>query len=202
MPKSVLRAILGRMQFTVHATRRTPHGASRLVRAMSAWLVKTRRAPSRHSRDTRVYGHKDYSHAQIENPPSPTPLRSPPVVPWMHHAPFGSQNKTAVTRAAPPCLMRSTVRRVSPRNTLPQRKPLEAPTLLLFPSVRTQHVSATLLGRVARVLGWMFSSASRYIHMAQKLSATTVDRAPFFCPLTRAAEAATIKRRAVWQQTK
>ena len=44
----VLRAILGRMQFTLHATRQTRHGASRLVQAMSAWLVKTRRAPSRH----------------------------------------------------------------------------------------------------------------------------------------------------------
>ena len=46
------------MQFTLHATRRrTPHGASRLVQAMSAWLAKTRRAPSRHSRDARVNGH-------------------------------------------------------------------------------------------------------------------------------------------------
>ena len=32
-------------------------GASRLVLAMSAWSVKTRRAPSRHCRDARVYGH-------------------------------------------------------------------------------------------------------------------------------------------------
>ena len=30
-PKSVLRAVLGRMQFTLHATHRTPHGASRLA---------------------------------------------------------------------------------------------------------------------------------------------------------------------------
>ena len=57
VPKSVLRAILGRMKFTFHATRRTPRGASRLVQAMSAWFVKTRRAPSRHSRDARVCGH-------------------------------------------------------------------------------------------------------------------------------------------------
>ena len=57
MPKSVLRAILERMQFTLHETSRTPHGASGLVQAMSSWLVKTRRAPSRHSRDARVYGH-------------------------------------------------------------------------------------------------------------------------------------------------
>ena len=57
MPKSVLRAVFGRMQFTLHATRRTPHDASHLVQAMPAWLVKTRRAPPRHSRDARVYGH-------------------------------------------------------------------------------------------------------------------------------------------------
>ena len=33
VPKSVLRAVLGRMQFTLRAARRTPHGASRLVQA-------------------------------------------------------------------------------------------------------------------------------------------------------------------------
>ena len=44
--KSASQAILSRMQLTVHATRRTPHGASRLVPAMSAWSVKTRRACS------------------------------------------------------------------------------------------------------------------------------------------------------------
>ena len=31
VPQSVLRAVLGRTQFILHATRRTPHGASRLV---------------------------------------------------------------------------------------------------------------------------------------------------------------------------
>ena len=46
-----------RMQLTLHATRPTPHGASRLVQAMPVWSVKTRRAPSRHGRDARVYGH-------------------------------------------------------------------------------------------------------------------------------------------------
>ena len=40
-----------------HATCRTPHGASRLVLAMSAWSVKTRRAPFRHCRDARVLMH-------------------------------------------------------------------------------------------------------------------------------------------------
>ena len=42
---------------TLHATRPTPHGVSRLVLAMSAWLVKTRRAPSRCRRHARAYGH-------------------------------------------------------------------------------------------------------------------------------------------------
>ena len=45
------------MQLTLHATRRTPHGASRFVLASSAWSVKARRAPSRHCRDARVYVH-------------------------------------------------------------------------------------------------------------------------------------------------
>ena len=87
VPKSILRAVLGRMQFTVHATRRTCHGASRLVQAMSAWLMKARRAPCRHSRDTRVFffffffAHfyfpasglwsYDYGHAQTESIQSP-----------------------------------------------------------------------------------------------------------------------------------
>ena len=48
--KSASRVVLCRMHFTVHVTPRTPHGASRLVQAMSAWSAKTRRAPSRHSR--------------------------------------------------------------------------------------------------------------------------------------------------------
>ena len=55
--KSALKAVLSRMQLTLHVTRPPPHGALRLVQAMSAWSVKTRRAPSRHCRDSRVYGH-------------------------------------------------------------------------------------------------------------------------------------------------
>ena len=51
------------MQLTLLATRRTPHGASRLVLAMSAWSVKIRRAPSRHCRDARVHAWHDYGHA-------------------------------------------------------------------------------------------------------------------------------------------
>ena len=53
--KSASNAVLCRMQLALHATRRTPHGASCLVHAMSAWSVNTRRAPSRHCRDGRVY---------------------------------------------------------------------------------------------------------------------------------------------------
>ena len=44
-------------RLAVHATRRTPHGASRLVLAVSAWSVPTRRAPSRHCKDARAYDH-------------------------------------------------------------------------------------------------------------------------------------------------
>ena len=78
MPKSVLRAVLGRMQFTFHATRRTPHRASRLVQAISAWLMKIQRAPSRHSRDARVYGHTTTAtHKLSTPPPHPHPSNSP-----------------------------------------------------------------------------------------------------------------------------
>ena len=76
MPISVLRAVLGRMQFTLHAARRIPHGASRLLQAMSAWLVKTRRAPSRHRRDARVYGHTITAMHKLSTPPPPRALLS------------------------------------------------------------------------------------------------------------------------------
>ena len=81
VPKSVLRAVLGRMQFTLHATRRAPHGALRLVQAMSAWLEKTRRAPSRHSRDARVYGHSTTAMHKLSTPPLPPPILKPPSSP-------------------------------------------------------------------------------------------------------------------------
>ena len=74
MPKSVFRAVLGRMQFTLRATRRRAHGASHLVQAMSAWLVKTRRAPSRHSRDARVYDLTTTARHKLGTPPSPLTL--------------------------------------------------------------------------------------------------------------------------------
>ena len=53
--------------------RRTPHGASRLVRAMPACLVKTRRAPSRHSKEARVYGHTTTVMHNLSTPPPPPP---------------------------------------------------------------------------------------------------------------------------------
>ena len=61
------------MQFTLHATRRTPHDASRLVQTTSAtWLVKTRRAPSRHSRDARAYGHTTTAMHKLSTHPAPS----------------------------------------------------------------------------------------------------------------------------------
>ena len=72
--KSASHAVLGRMQITLHGTRRTPHGASRLVQAMSAWLVKARHAPSRHCRDARVIPLWSYDTAMHEyrvHPPPP-----------------------------------------------------------------------------------------------------------------------------------
>ena len=76
MPKSVLRVVLGRMQFTLHAARRTPHGSSRLVQAISAWSVETRCAPSRQSRAARVYGHTTTAMQKLSTPP-PTPHIKP-----------------------------------------------------------------------------------------------------------------------------
>ena len=70
----VLRAVLGRMQFTLHATRRTLRGASRLVQAMSARLVKTRCAASRHSSDARVYGHTTMDMDKLSSPRPPLSL--------------------------------------------------------------------------------------------------------------------------------
>ena len=63
------------MQLTRHATRRSPHGASRLVPAMYAWLVKTRHAPSRHCRDAGVYGHTTTAMQEYRVHP---PLRTQP----------------------------------------------------------------------------------------------------------------------------
>ena len=76
--KSASKAVLSRMKLPLHATRPTPHGASRLVKAMSTWSVKTRRAPSRHCRDARVYGHTTTAmHDNEYPPPSLLFLRKP-----------------------------------------------------------------------------------------------------------------------------
>ena len=70
MCKSASHAVLSRMQLTLHATRRTPHGASQgLVQTMPAWSVKTRRAPSRHRRDARVHGYTTTAMRDIEYTP-------------------------------------------------------------------------------------------------------------------------------------
>ena len=68
---SASQAVLSGMQLTLHANRRIPHGASRLVLAMSAWSVKTRHAPSRHYRDVRVYGHTTTAMHYMGTPPLP-----------------------------------------------------------------------------------------------------------------------------------
>ena len=79
MPKSVSRKVLERMQFTLHATPRSPYGTWRLVQAMSAWLVETRRASSRHCRDASVYGQTTTAMHKLSTPPS-APPRPPPHV--------------------------------------------------------------------------------------------------------------------------
>ena len=38
---------------------------------LSAWLMKTPRAPSRHCRDARVHAPRDYGHARYDFPPPP-----------------------------------------------------------------------------------------------------------------------------------
>ena len=42
-----------------------------------AWLVKTRRAPSRHSRGARVYGHTTSAMHKLITPSPPPPFRNP-----------------------------------------------------------------------------------------------------------------------------
>ena len=74
--KSASKTVLSKMQPTLHATLPTPHGASRLVHAMSAKPVKTRRAPSRHCRDARVYGH---TTTAMDAMSTPTPTAFTPL---------------------------------------------------------------------------------------------------------------------------
>ena len=66
---SASQAFLVRMQLTLHATHRTPHGASCLAQAMSAWPGETRCAPSRHCKDARVYGHTTTAMHDTPLPP-------------------------------------------------------------------------------------------------------------------------------------
>ena len=67
--KSASQAVLSRMQLTLHATRRTPHGASGLAQAMSAWSAESRPAPSRRCRDARVYIHSTTAMHDMSTPP-------------------------------------------------------------------------------------------------------------------------------------
>ena len=70
---SASQAVLSRIQLTLQATRRTPHSASHLVQAKSACSVKTRRTPSQHCRDARVYGRAGTAMHDTKSPPLPLP---------------------------------------------------------------------------------------------------------------------------------
>ena len=59
-PRAPTQTVPSSMQLTLHTTRRT---------LMSAWSVKTRRAPSRHCRDARVYGHTTTAMPDMTTPP-------------------------------------------------------------------------------------------------------------------------------------
>ena len=59
------------MQLTLNGTRPTPHGTSRLVQSMCVWSVKTRRAPSQHCGDARIYSRT--STAMHDNKYAPHP---------------------------------------------------------------------------------------------------------------------------------
>ena len=80
---SASQAVLSGMQLTLHATRRTPHGASRLAQATFAWSAKPRHAPSRQCRDAGVCVHATTAMHEIEYisfndyPPPPFHRRAP-----------------------------------------------------------------------------------------------------------------------------
>ena len=79
VPKSASQVVPSRVPLTLHAIRRSRHGASRLVHAISAWSVKTRRAPPRHRMEARAYGHTTTSMPETSTrPPTPFPLPQPP----------------------------------------------------------------------------------------------------------------------------
>ena len=83
---------LRRIQPTLRATRRTPSSTSRWVQAMSAWSVKPRHAPFRHSRDARVYVHTTTAMHKYRVPhpfpPPPPPLRHPARFPRRFYSTF------------------------------------------------------------------------------------------------------------------
>ena len=78
------------------------------MRAMSVWSVKTRRAPSRHCRYARVYGHTTTATHDMSNPPSPL-LPSP-----QHFVGFevGRGGRACVVRRSLP----ETTRSIRPRS--------------------------------------------------------------------------------------
>ena len=77
-PESASQVVLGRMQLTLHSTRRTPYGTSRLVHTMPAWLAKIRRAPSRYC-NARGYGHTTTPKNGMSTPATPlSPSPGPP----------------------------------------------------------------------------------------------------------------------------
>ena len=83
------KRFLVRMQLTLDATLPTPHDASRLVQAMSAWSVITRHALSRHCRGARVYGQTTTTMHDMSTP------RTPPIgaaVYFVHSMIFIAQN--------------------------------------------------------------------------------------------------------------
>ena len=71
VPKSASQTVLSKVLITLHATRRTPHGGSRLLDATFAWSVKTRPAPSRIRRDASFYCHMTTGMHDNEYPPPP-----------------------------------------------------------------------------------------------------------------------------------
>ena len=94
--KSASKAVLSRMQLTLHASCPTPHGASRLAQAMSAWSMETRRAPSRHRRDARVYGHTTTVVHDNEYAPPPSPPQKEPLSGWLKRPTDGTTDRTQV----------------------------------------------------------------------------------------------------------
>ena len=81
------------------------------IKTMSTWLVKTRRAPSRHSRDARVNGHTTTVMHKLSTPSPPHPMNvytlpkllplNPPPAPTPPPNPF-VLTVVAGVRVAPP----------------------------------------------------------------------------------------------------